>query len=242
MEDKLLQNFFYINTRLLKINTFVLSDRAFHVLFPVFPLCAVFASVFELYQGNFIFFYTPILIVGLLVSFLVMTVSIYYFRGVEVFKEFKRHRSNQNLRTGNSKSNVSIKKPHEDISTLVTTKKELINKYFSGIRRIGLVNDDVTISDFENLIENCFIESKNNFSFDLEINANEVNYFVRELMQPLLERINDKNNPLFNKIIPLFKYKKTKGYFTMKVSTSSNLKRASCTKEQKALYDELKKM
>ena len=56
MEDKLLQNFFYVNTRLLKMKTFVLSDKAFHVLFPVFPLCAVFASVFELYQGNFIFF------------------------------------------------------------------------------------------------------------------------------------------------------------------------------------------
>jgi hypothetical protein len=45
-----------------------------------------------------------------------------------------------------------------------------------------------------------------------------------------------------NKIIPLLNYKKSTGYINMKVSTSSNAPRASLTRDQRALYDDLNKM
>ena len=241
MEDKLLQNFFYVNTRLLKMKTFVLSDKAFHVLFPVLPLCGFFMSVWELNKGNFIIFHIVTLIVGLLVSFLLMTVSMYYFRGIEVFKEFKRHKSNQNLRTGNSKSNISIKKPHEDISTLVSARQDLINKYFSGIRRIGLVNDDVTISDFKNLIENFLSDFDSDCTFKLEVNANQTNGFVRKLILPLLENIDKNKIVTLERIVSFLHFKKNSGYHKVKLSTTKNKKRMFLTKEQTFLYDELKK-
>lgn len=241
MENKILSTFFYMNGTLLKIKAFFETDKAFYILAPLLPIYAVFASSTELFNGNFIIFNSIILIFGVIFSFLLMVVSVYHFKSIDVFKLFRRQKSNNNLCKGNAKSNISIKKLDKDISTLITDNKDFINIYFSGIRRIGLVNDDISISDFEDLIANCFMESETDFSFNLEVNANETNGFVREFMLPFLKQIDENNVVNLKKIVSLLNYKKNRGYIKLKESTTKNKKRVFLTEEQINFYHKLKK-
>ena len=226
---------------LLNVHAFFESARATYIFTPIYPIIALIFSISGLYDGQWIVFNGIMTIIGFILFSFSIFVAYEHFSDNDYFVQFKRLRLNQKLVSTIENTSCVSKIHHKDIYELITKNQDLISAYFNGIKKYGLIADDILQSDFENLIENCFIESKNNFSFDLEISANEVNYFVRELMKPFLERINDKNNPAFTKITSLLKHKKSKGYIPMNLGNVYNAARASCTKEQRALYDELKK-
>lgn len=242
MENNLRYSFFYIHGTLLNVKAFFESDRAVYIFGPMYPIVTILISFSGLYDGQWIIFNVTMLIIGFIFLSFTIFVAKDHFNSEDYFKQFKSFRSNQILPQSNNKSKTFNEILDKDVSALIVDNKVLINKCFSGMKRIGLVNDDISQSNFENLIANYYFKSETNFSFNLEVNANQGNGFARELMKPLLERIDKGSTANLNKIIPLLNYKKSIGYINMKVSTSSNAPRASLTRDQRALYDDLNKM
>ena len=241
MENNLRYSFFFIHGSLLNMKAFFESDRAVYIFGPIYPLLTIIISFNGLCDGQWIIFNLTMLIIGFIFLSFTIFVAKDHFNSKDYFKQFKSFRSNQILPQSDNKSKTFNNIPHKDVSVLIADNKDLINKYFSRIRRIGLVNDDTSQSDFESLIANCFMESETDFIFNLEINANQANGFVREFMVPFLKIIDENSSVSLKDIVSLLNYKKNKGYTKMKESTTKNKKRVVITREQKELYNDLKK-
>lgn len=242
MEINFLNAFFFLNETVLNIKAFFEKDKVIYISILYLNVYGIYMCSNAILDGILIPINVIGVLLGLVFTYLITVTCLYHFKKDDVFKRYREWKSNQNLSNTINASKTFNKTPNKDFSALIADNKDLINKCFWGMKRIALVNDDMSQSDFENLIVNYFIKSENNFSFNLEVSANQANGFTRELMKPLLERIDKGSTANLNKIFPLLNYKKKTGYFNMKVSTSSNANRAKLTRDQKALYSDLRKM
>lgn len=240
MEINFLNAFFFLNETVLNIKAFFEKDKVIYISILYLNVYGIYMCSNAILDGILIPINVIGVLLGLVFTYLIAVTCVYHFKKDDVFKRYREWKSNQNLSTTIKTSKTFNKTPNKDFSALIADHKDSINKCFSGIRRIGLVHDDVSQSDFENLIANCFIESETSFTFKLEVNSASTSGFIRELFIPILEKI-DKNNSVTKKKIASFLYfKKDKGYVKFKESAiKSKSCRVSISATQRQLYDTL---
>lgn len=241
MENKSLKTFFYLNGILLKIKAFFESDKVLYILAPLLPVYAVFASSTELLKGNLIVLNTIIMIFGVILLFLLTVVSIYHFKNVDVFKLFKREKSNQNLCQGKDKRKSFKKISDKDVFALISENKIFIENSFNKLKSIGIFNSDTSSADFESLIANCFMEFENDFSFKLEVSSMEVTKFVKEFLVVFLKELNSDQKVTEKRIASLLHYKINGGYKVMNKNSLANKNRTVYDPKTTRIYESASK-
>lgn len=92
------------------------------------------------------------------------------------------------------------------------------------------------------MIANSLKKTKNNYSFKLEISAQETYCFINEFMIPFLTKL-DSNSIIYKKdIASLLQYKKAGKYNPVNKKSMSDKKRITVTSCQKKLYESVQNM
>lgn len=236
------KSFFFLHRQIQKINSITTAKKVTLIFVSLLPILAVIISIFQIYNGNFILFYSIILILGVIFSFLLTVASIFFFKNDNIFNRYNREKSNSNLsqfqKSFKSSDVISDKK----ITELLDLNKEVINHYYIEFRKIELFNDDTSLIDFQSLIANCLKKSNNNHVFRLEISAQETYGFINEFMIPFLTKLDSKSAIEKKRIASVLQYKKAGKYIPVNEKASSDKTRIATTLYQRKIYESLQKM
>lgn len=236
------KSFFFLHRQIQKINSITTAKKFTLILVPLLPILAVIISIFQIYNGNFILFYSIILILGVIFSFLLTVASIFFLRNDNIFNRYNREKSNSNLSQFQKSSKSSKVISDKKIAELLDLNKEIINHYYLELRKIELFNDDTSLIDFHSFIANCLKKSNHNHFFRLEISAQETYGFINEFMIPFLTKLDSKNAIEKKSIASVLQYKKAGKYIPINEKASSDKTRISTTLYQRKIYESLQKM
>lgn len=236
------KSFFFLHRQIQKINSITTAKKVTLIFVPLLPILAVIISIFQIYNGNFILFYSIILILGVIFSFLLTVASIFFLKNDNIFNRYNREKSNSNLSQFQKSSKSSDVISDKKITELLDLNKEVINHYYIEFRKIELFNDDTSLIDFQSLIANCLKKSNNNHVFRLEISAQETYGFINEFMIPFLTKLDSKSAIEKKRIASVLKYKKAGKYIPVNEKASSDKTRIATTLYQRKIYESLQKM
>lgn len=227
--------FFFFNEKIERLNSILSSKNIQFLIAPLLPLIAVLTSTNQL-SNNWWLLHMLIILTGGLMFFMLTVASVYFLKNDNIFKLYKREKSNKNLdHIRSSKNNITQK-----IEQSLKDNEELITNYYHEFRKIELFNDDVSINDFTTLLYDCMKQKGSNKVFRLEVSAGETHSFINEFIIPFLAKINNDIRVSKNNIALLFQYKKGTGYKAVNTTSLSNLERARYNNEQKKIYSTLK--
>ncbi|MDQ6528918.1 hypothetical protein [Flavobacterium sp. LHD-85] len=236
------KSFFFLHRQIQKINSITTAKKVTLIFVPLLPILAVIISIFQIYNGNFILFYSIILILGVIFSFLLTVASIFFLKNDNIFNRYNREKSNSNLSQFQKSSKSSDVISDKKITELLDLNKEVLNHYYIEFRKIELFNDDTSLIDFQSLIANCLKKSNNNHVFRLEISAQETYGFINEFMIPFLTKLDSKSAIEKKRIASVLQYKKAGKYIPVNEKASSDKTRIATTLYQRKIYESLQKM